>query len=130
MDIKQHREIYPLPFDEICKMSSFEQILGRKISEYTEDERKARWEKAMSFPGGKKVNEYYTNISECFGCKHFQKGWCASTSLPCGVNPVLTFQFGMVGMACQGLGFESTEGIKSVIEFDTPVFPDDSDLPF
>ena len=28
--VQQHRQIYPLPFEQICKLSSFEQILGRK----------------------------------------------------------------------------------------------------
>lgn len=121
---EEHRKIYPLPFEQISKLSSFEQILGRKISDYTEDERKARWEKAMSFPGGKKAKDYYSNLCECVDCRHFQNGWCAYASLPCGVNPVLTFQHGMVGMACQGLGHELIDGTQIEMEFEQ------WDLPF
>lgn len=125
MDKKsKHREIYPLPFEQISKLSSFEQILGRKISDYTEEERKARWDKAMSFPGGKEAKEYYSNLYECVDCKHFQNGWCGYASLPCGVNPVLTFQHGMVGMACQGVGHELIDGTQIEMEFEQ------SDLPF
>lgn len=125
MDKKsKHREIYPLKFEQICKLSSFEQIFGRKISEYTEEERKGRWEKAMSFPGGKKAKEHYSNLYECIDCKHFQNGWCALASLPCGVNPILTFKHGIVGMACQGVGHELIDGSQLEMEFEK------SDLPF
>lgn len=105
----KHRQIYPLPFEQISKLSSFEQIFGRTIAEYTEDERTARWEKIASFPGGKEVKEYFSNSIECSDCRHFQNGWCAYASLPCGVNPVLTFQRGIVGMACRGVGREEIE---------------------
>jgi hypothetical protein len=124
MDKKsKHREIYPLPFEQISKLSSFEQILGQKISDYTEEERKARWENAMSFPGGKKAKDYYSNLFECVDCKHFQNGWCGYASLPCGVNPVLTFQQGIVGMACLGVGHELIDGTQLEMEFETSALP-------
>ena len=121
---EKHREIYPLPLDQISKLSSFEQIFGKTISEYTEEERKERWEKAMSFPGGKKVKELYSNYYECSDCRHFHDGWCAYASLPCGVSARLTFQYGMVGYACQGVGYEMVEGTQIELEFNK------SDLPF
>lgn len=121
---EKHRKIYPLPFEQISKLSSFEQILGRKKKEYTEDERKARWEKAMSFPGGKRVKDYYSNVYECVDCKHFSDGWCKRESLPCGVNPVVTFKTGYLGLACKGIGHEMVEGTQTEIEFEK------SDLPF
>lgn len=123
--IEIHRQIYPLPFEQISKLSSFEQILGRKKSDYTEDERKARWNKAMDIPGGKRVKEYYSNLYECVYCKHFQNGWCGYASLPCGVNPILTYQDGSLGLACQGIGNELIEGSQLSIEFEKA-----TDLPF
>lgn len=118
--VQQHRKIYPLPFEQICKLSSFEQILGRKKSDYTEEERKARWNKAMDIPGGKRVQEYYSNLFECVDCNHNKNGWCGYASLPCGVNPILTFKYGSLGMACQGVGHELIEGSQL----------ETSDLPF
>ena len=114
----KHREIYPLPFEQISKLSSFEQILGIKSTDYTEVERKERWGKAMSFTGGNNAKEYYSNIYECVDCKHFQSGWCSYASLPCGVNPLLTFATGQIGMACQGEGHELIDGAQIQIEFD------------
>ncbi|HBL73854.1 MAG: hypothetical protein A2W90_14515 [Bacteroidetes bacterium GWF2_42_66] len=116
--ILQHQQIYPLPFEQIEKNSSFEQILGRRKSDYTEDERKARWQKAMALPGGQRVNEYYSNIYECSDCTHFQNGWCGYASLPCGVNPILTYKDGSLGMACQGIGHQSVVAKQMQIEFD------------
>ena len=80
--VQQHRQIYPLPFEQICKLSSFEQILGRKKSDYTEEERKARWNKAMDIPGGKRVKEYYLNLFECVDWKHFLKLRCDKSAHP------------------------------------------------
>lgn len=117
---EEHRKIYPLPYEQISKLSSFEQIFGKSIDEYTEDERKERWARATSFKGGKDVKKYYEDPTECIGCQHFQNGWCALVSLPCGINPVLTFRMGMVGMACMGAGYKVKEGM----EFDK------SDSPF
>jgi hypothetical protein len=124
MKTEKHREIYPLPFDKISKQSSFEQILGRKITDYSEQERKDRWEKAFLFKGGKKIKDYYSNLHECSDCIHFQNGWCAFASLPCGVNPVLTFQYGHLGLACQGAGRVEV-GQQELQLNDT-----DDDLPF
>lgn len=116
-EVEQHRQIYPLPFQQICKLSSFEQILGRQKSDYTEVERKVRWDKAMDIPGGKRVKEYYSNLCECVDCKHFKNGWCGYASLPCGVNPILTYRDGSLGMACLGVGHELIEGSQMQIEF-------------
>ena len=118
-----HRQIYPLPFEQISKMSSFEQILGRKITDYTEEERKTRWEKAMSFPGSKKIKEIYSNDYECCDCQSFSNGWCKLASLPCGVNPITTFQNGMSGFACRGTGFQLIEGSQLEMEFEPVDFP-------
>jgi len=119
-----HRQIYPLPFEQISKLSSFDQILGRQKSDYTEEERKARWEKAMSFTGGDQVRNIYENVSECEGCLHKDGGWCNYESLPCGVTPILTYIYGFLGMSCQGVGHELIEGSQMQIEFNA------SDLPF
>jgi hypothetical protein len=121
---EKHREIYPLSLDQISKLSSFEQILGREKSDYKEEERKERWNKAMSFPGGKQAKEYFSNYDECADCNHCKNGWCAYAGLPCGVNPKLTYQYGMIGMACQGIGYEMVTGTQIELEFEK------SDLPF
>jgi hypothetical protein len=115
MTTEKHREIYPLPIEQISKQSSFPQIFGSTQSEYTEEERKLRWNKATSFKGGEAVKEYYEDIPECSDCIHNKNRWCAFASLPCGVNPLLTFGTGMVGIACQGIGKEKA-GQKELFE--------------
>jgi hypothetical protein len=120
---ERHREIYPLPIELINKHSSFEQILGKVSDDYTAEERRQRWEKSMALKGGKKVREFYGNFFECVDCRHFNNGWCDNIGLPCGVNPIMTFKYGHVGMACQGMGYESVAGVQHELNFD-------NDLPF
>jgi hypothetical protein len=105
-EIDKHRERYPIPFEEISKYDSFEQVLGKKPEDYTEDERKRRWNKQMSF--SKSVRELWSDTTECNGCIHLDKkgSWCNLQGLPCCVNPILTFRQGMIGMACMGTGKE------------------------
>lgn len=121
--ILKHRAIYPLPFEQICKLSSFEQILGRKKTDYSDDERKLRWDKAMDIPGGKRIKAYYSNSHDCIDCVHFHNGWCGFASLPCGVNPILTFRDGGIGLACQGIGFKEDEGAQLSIDFSAANLP-------
>lgn len=42
----------------------------------------------------------------CQGCANRRGGWCALQQLPCSVNPILTVQHSVPGMACMGLGRE------------------------
>ena len=64
--IEKIREKYPIGFDEICRYSSFEQILGRKDSNYTSEERKLRWNKAMSL-SMRKTKKEWTDTQLCQG---------------------------------------------------------------
>jgi hypothetical protein len=69
--------------------------------------RRARWEewKRMAIESGAEdCVEYWTDISACLGCSERDGDWC-SWGLPCTVNPLLSFKYGMIGMACIGLGF-------------------------
>ena len=93
------------------------QILGNKRNEIPENIRRDRWEqwkilahndgRADSF--GKEMVEYWTDTSECHDCKHRDIDWCQLQGLPCTVNPILTFNEGIIGMACMGLGKEIKE---------------------
>ena len=102
MNIDEIRNIYPIELDDITKYNSFEQILGRSPNDYTADERKLRWYKAMSF--SEDVRKYWSDISACQGCIYLsvKESWCNLQGLPCTVNPILTFQNGDLGMACMG----------------------------
>ncbi|HBL74279.1 MAG: hypothetical protein A2W90_18165 [Bacteroidetes bacterium GWF2_42_66] len=102
--IEKHRSTYPLPFDQISKLSSFEQVLGKTSEEYSEQERKLRWQKVLSFD--REVKRIWSDTSECIGCVHLSGSWCNMQGLPCCVNPILSFNHGMIGMACMGLGYE------------------------
>lgn len=104
-DIQEHKKKYPLPFDELCVVSTFEQILGKKRSDYSDEERKLRWEKVMSLDLSGEAREEWEYSGDCTGCKQLDNGWCKHMGLPCGINPVLTFRLGMPGLACQGMGY-------------------------
>ncbi len=107
--IEEHRKKYPLPFKELSKYSSFEQILGKDQNEYILSERQRRWDKAMS-KMDKETKEAWEDTSVCHACKHLSEdGWCELHGLPCTVNPVLSFSLGIPGMACMGLGFENKQ---------------------
>lgn len=76
--------------------------------------RKQRWDdwKALAMADGeqgKQMVDYWAkdHIDEtCEGCIHRNNDWCEFAHLPCNVNPILTIQHGMIGMACQGVGYE------------------------
>jgi hypothetical protein len=79
--------------------------------------RKERWEewKAKAVEGddeqGKEMVDYWAkdNIDEtCAGCIHRDNDWCKYAELPCNVNPVLTLQNGIIGMACCGVGYQAS----------------------
>ncbi len=104
---QEHREIYPLPYKDLCLHSSFEQILGRNNQEYTLEERKERWNKVMNLD--EDMKEVWSDTETCNSCKHLKDNWCSLVGLPCTVNPTLTFRHGIWGMACQGVGFENKQ---------------------
>lgn len=111
-EISELREKYPIPFEEICLYNSFVQILGKKPEDYTEEERKTRWNKIMSF--NKPMAKRWSDTSECIGCIHLneKEAWCNYQGLPCTYNPILTPSTGMIGRACYGAAKEEHQQLK------------------
>lgn len=106
--IEEHRAIYPLPEDKLCRYSSFKQILGTNKSEYSLTERKRRWEKVMKLDV--EMAKYRSSTEACEGCRYLTSdAWCNNFSLPCTVNPITTFKNGIMGMACMGLCYENKQ---------------------
>lgn len=101
---------------------SFEKILGKNNAEYSEEERKQRWNKWKELAiknGDPDLVESWEDQSACESCIHLNKNesWCNLQGLPCTVNPILSFRMGMIGMACMGAG-KQTSG-QQTIEFDS-----------
>jgi len=113
--IEKHREQYPIPINEIKWYSSFQQIFGKNKNEYSNDERKQRWLKNLNElkeNDNSDVVEHWTQAGgdgECCSCVHFNSdgGWCKLMGLPSTVNPVLSFNHGIIGLACGGAGIEA-----------------------
>lgn len=97
--------------------SRWHEILGDKKRSMSDDVRRQRWEKWKSLgrragKRGKEMVKYWSeeNVDEtCYGCKHRDGDWCKLQELPCNVNPVLTFNEGIIGMACCGAGYEAKQ---------------------
>ena len=66
-EISELRKKYPIPFEEMCFYNSFVHILGKKPEDYTEEERKTRWNKIMSFnkPMAKRWSDT-SDVSDAF----------------------------------------------------------------
>jgi hypothetical protein len=93
----------------ISLKSSFKEILGENSETFTEDQRKARWEQWKNIAiaeGEKELVNMWSNTEACEGCIHLKDKWCESQGLPCTVNPILSFNDGVIGMACMGVGKE------------------------
>lgn len=90
---------------------SFEAILGKDASVFTDEERRHRWREWQECSKSKHhqwVVEYWSGHEGCGRCVHLDKqnSWCTLQGLPCSVNPILSFKYGMLGMACMGAGKE------------------------
>ena len=115
-EVQQHRSIHPLGIEEITLYSSFEQILGKKSSDYTPEERKQRWLRngeLLKKVEPKQYNFWFTDSGSdetCLGCAHRYEGenWCRWSELPCNYNPILK----NFGMACMGIGRENQQELK------------------
>ncbi|MCJ8153217.1 hypothetical protein MKJ01_05505 [Chryseobacterium sp. SSA4.19] len=115
--IDQHRQKYPISFAEIKFYSSFEQILGKTVNDYSKEERKSRWNKCLEefrSSGRNDLIEVWTEPGgdgSCLECVHYNlgDGWCVLMGLPSAVNPILSFQHALPGMACMGVG-KQTKG--------------------
>ncbi len=89
----------------------WEELFGKTQADMPDDVRRTRWEEWKALcakqPDGKEVVERWTTCDDtCLGCVYRQGDWCASQSLPCTVNPVLTFKMNFEGMACMGTGYK------------------------
>lgn len=98
---------------EVKLTISFRDLFGSKKADMQSDVRQlrwAQWQELALLNDSKDVVETWTNTSACVGCKHLDsaKAWCNSVDLPCTVNPILSYQNALPGMACQGGGYEST----------------------
>lgn len=115
--------------NQVKLKSSFEEILGKNADFYSEDVRKDRWGKWKALAlkkGDKELVEVWTNIEACHDCYHIneKEAWCNLQGLPCTVNPILSFQMGIVGMACMGAAH--TKKGQQELQFEN----DNNDLPF
>jgi hypothetical protein len=106
--------------------SPFKEILGETPEDFTEQQRKERWNtwKELAIKkGDQELVDMWSDISACEDCIYIDKkeAWCNLQQLPCTVNPILSYRMGMVGMACMGAGKEKAG--QQEIEFS-------NDLPF
>lgn len=76
--------------------------------------RRERWQEwrriAIQEQDGEEIVRIWSTPSEvCHNCDNRDYDWCNHVGLPCTVNPVLTFQENLIGLACMGVGFEEKE---------------------
>jgi hypothetical protein len=70
--------------------------------------RRARWIEWLSL--GSDNAEYWSNPDElCHSCEHCDDDWCKRQALPCTINPILTFKYGDIGLACMGVGHRAKQ---------------------
>jgi hypothetical protein len=70
------------------------------------------------------IKSVWTATYACIGCVYLDEkcAWCNDVDLPCTVNPILSFQYGITGTACCGAG---------IFKKEPTLFDDDDDeLPF
>lgn len=86
------------------------ELFGKRRIDMQDDVRRSRWEEWKSLS---RKSLFYENAEfwstpeeECESCKHCESDWCMLESLPCTVNPLLTFSTNQIGIACSGVGFE------------------------
>ena len=88
------------------------QLFEQKMPPALRRERWAEWKEAALAEGeeGSEMVDYWVKdyVEEtCCGCLHRDNDWCKYGELPCSVNPILTIQQGIIGMACCGAGYEA-----------------------
>lgn len=86
---------------EVTLESTWEELFGKTSCDITATDRRMRWEKWRKGAGG--YAEYWEDQSACEGCHCNDDGWCLYQNLPVTVSPFLTFNYGMMGMACMGM---------------------------
>lgn len=103
--------------------SRWHDIFGEKSDDIPDAIRRERWEqwKQISIEAGKKDSvDWWSgemSIDGCLECQHRDTDWCNLAGLPCTVNPITTFQYGDIGMACMGTGFKAKEPVQLEFNF-------------
>lgn len=88
------------------------EMFGKQPADIPEKTRRQRWEEWKQLAadaGDQEMVDYWSkdNIDEtCAGCINKDGDWCRWSGLPCNVNPILTFNDGIIGMACLGMGYQ------------------------
>lgn len=84
----------------------WEKLFSKSMSDKVRRARWSEWQKLAIENGNHENVDYWNDSGEtCYGCIYNDNAWCSLQSLPCTVNPVLTFQHNLVGMACMGVGY-------------------------
>ncbi|EJP13101.1 hypothetical protein [Leptospira interrogans] len=117
---------------EITLRSSFEFILGKKREDFSDEVKQERWNywKSLALKNKHRLVEVWSNVEGCIGCIHLDKenAWCNLQGLPCTVNPILSFQNAIPGMACMGAGYTKQSVIPDEFDYSFlyPFFPEDT----
>lgn len=87
---------------------------GDVAAEPQRRERWAAWLRLARADGDGWAARYWRDRDGCIDeqgrrCRHLRGAWCTAMGLPCTTNPILTFRYDMIGMACAGAGFEAEE---------------------
>jgi hypothetical protein len=85
------------------------ELLGTKQNDMPDKlrrERREEWKNLAITNGDIDIVEIWTDISGCINCTNRDNDWCKYAQLPCTINPILTMKYGMIGMACCGVGHE------------------------
>jgi hypothetical protein len=88
----------------VTKRISFEDLFPKESSRIQRIKRWSKWKDMVADEPW--AAEYWeTDKCCCLGCCEYNKkdDWCEYASLPPSVNPILSFRFGMAGLACCGL---------------------------
>jgi hypothetical protein len=100
--------------------SSFEAIFGYQgipVDDQTRRDRWARWLRiARKSRKSRDAAIYWTSCEGCIEsgrCAHLRGAWCRRCSLPASVSPMLSFDRGMIGMACGGVGWSEIDRSKT-----------------
>jgi hypothetical protein len=82
---------------------SWHDLFSKDMPEEIRKERWQTWKKLAIKNGDKDLVGYWTDISACYKCDQRKKDWCNLQGLPVTINPYLTMDYGILGMACMGL---------------------------
>jgi len=88
----------------VSKRISFEDLFPKGSCRIQRIERWSKWKYTVADEPW--AAEYWeTDKCCCLGCCGYSKkdDWCEYANLPPSVNPILSFRYGIVGLACCGL---------------------------